>query len=185
MATLTLIAVGIISLVLVVVLRAQLEMFRDVRQLRHAAGIMDRPLDVGIEAIAGTAPSEYGLPEALDSAPNALLLFFSDKCLTCRVIASSLNQSLPLGIWVLAQARDAAAAENFIDITGMVPHERVIQDLGGEIANRLGIDVSPVGFRIENGRFASATTVPSIRYLESIAPKPIKLKTATPLETNT
>lgn len=175
MATLALIAVGLVSLLVFVLFGALLEMYRDVRQLRDAAGILDRPLDVDIEPLVGTAPSEYGLPEALDSAASALLLFFSDRCLTCRVLASSLDKSLPSGLWVLAEAKNAQLAKKFMQLTNLITDDRVILDAGGEIAGRLGIDLSPVGFRIENGRFVSATTVPSTRYLFSILPAPIHL----------
>ena len=38
--------------------------------------------------------------------------------------------------------------------------------------------MTPVGFRVEDGRIVNATTVPSQRYLFSILPKPIRLRGA-------
>ena len=49
------------------------ELFRDVRQLRDAAGILDRPLDVEIGTVAGARPSSVGLPDDLDSMPGFTL----------------------------------------------------------------------------------------------------------------
>jgi len=175
MAVLALIAVGLLSLLVFVLLGALLELYRDVRQLREAAGILDRPLSVDIGPLVNTAPSKYGLPEALDSTASALLLFLSERCLTCRVIASSLAQSLPPGLWVVAESRNAQAAEKFLEVTNLRTDDRVTLDVEGKIAARLGINTSPVGFRIESGRFVSATTVPSVRYLFSILPAPLRL----------
>jgi hypothetical protein len=175
-ALLALVAVGLLSLLVFVLLGATLELYRDVRQLRDAAGILDRPLDVDINAIAGTAPSEYGLPKALDAAASALLLFLSERCLTCRVLASSLSTSLPPGLWIVTEAKDARTAQEFLAITRLAVADRVLIDVGGDIAGRMGLAMSPVGFRIRNGRLASATTVPSVRYLFSILPAPLHLK---------
>jgi hypothetical protein len=176
MATVALVAVGLLSLLIFVLFGALLEMYRDIRQLRDAAGILDRPLNVDIRPLEGTRPSEYGLPKALDSVASALLLLLSERCLTCRVIAASLNQSLPLGLWVVAEARNQQLAENFVRVTNLITHDRVMLDIGGEIAGRMGLNLSPVGFRIVNGRFVSATTVPSTRYLHSLLPAPLQLK---------
>lgn len=176
MATLALIAVGLLSLLTFLLFGALLEMYRDIRQLRDAAGILDRPLVVDITSIEGKSPSEYGLPGTLDSAPSAILLFLSERCLTCRVIAASLGEPLPSTLWVVAEARDSQLADNFVKVTNLISHERVLLDIGGQIANRMGLNTSPVGFRIQNGRFASATTVPSTRYLHSILPAPLSLK---------
>ncbi len=55
---------------------------------------------------------------------------------------------------------------------------RVIVDLNNRIAKSIGLDTTPVGFRIENGVFTNATTVPSSRYLISILPKPLRLRRA-------
>jgi hypothetical protein len=175
MATLALLAVGFLSLFVFVLFGALLELFRDIRQLRDAAGILDRPLVVDIKPIEGTNPSEYGLPDAMDSAPSAILLFLSERCLTCRVIAGALREPLPSTLWVVAEARNPQLADNFVTVTNLLRHERVLLDIGGQIANRMGLNTTPVGFRIQNGRFVSATTVPSTRYLFSILPAPLGL----------
>ena len=91
MATAMMVAVGVLALVVFVLCGVVYELFRDVRQLRDVAGILDRPLEVEIGTVAGTRPSTHGLPQALDSAASALVLFLSDRCGTCRSLAAGLE----------------------------------------------------------------------------------------------
>ena len=91
MAAIVLSAVGILSLLVFVLFSVLVEVFRDVRQIRDALGILDRPLTIDIGLAAGTPPSSYGLSRQLDDEPFALLLFLSDRCATCRVLAASLG----------------------------------------------------------------------------------------------
>jgi hypothetical protein len=173
------IAVAILALIVFVLCGVVYELFRDVRQLRDAAGILDRPLDVDIGAVCGTRPSSYGFPEALDSTPSALILFLSDRCGTCRSIAASLDRQLPPMLWIVLEARSAESAASFIsshEMASMSSDGTLIVDVGGTIAARIGLDATPVGFRLQDGRLVNATTVPSMRYLKSILPKPITLK---------
>ena len=114
MAATALIAVGILSLLVFVLFSVLVELFRDVRQIRDGLGILDRPLPVDIGSVAGTPPSLYGLPEQLDDEPSALLLFLTDRCATCRVLASSLGGTLPAGLWIVLEAATSQAAEEFL-----------------------------------------------------------------------
>jgi hypothetical protein len=173
--TTALIAVGILSLLVFVLFRVLVELFRDVRQIRDALGILDRPLPVDIGSMAGTPPSRYGLPGQLDDEPFALLLFLTDRCATCRVLASWLGGTLPAGLWIVLEAASRQAAEEFLETYAMTPglrEERVFVDPAGAVAGRIGLKMTPVGYRIVNGVFQEATTVPSIRYLASIIPIP-------------
>jgi hypothetical protein len=174
-------AVVILALIVFVLCGVVYELFRDVRQLRDAAGILDRPLDVDIGAVAGTRPSSLGLPGALDSVPSALVLFLSDRCNTCRAIATGLEGRLPPLLWLVLEAQSADSAARFIDSYEMAPmmcDGRLIVDVDGAIAARIGLDMTPVGFRVRDGLVAEATTVPSKRYLFSILPKPVRLSRA-------
>jgi len=178
-ATIAMIAVGVLALLMFMLFGALLEMYRDVRQLRDVAGILDRPLSVDIGRVQGTVPSGYGLAPALDAASAALILFVSETCSTCRVLAASFDTSLPAGLWIVVEARSAESASAFLASTSLGTLSstgRVAVDVAGQIAGRLGLDTTPVGFRVENGRLVSATTVPSVRYLSTILPKPIRLK---------
>ncbi len=174
MATTALIAVGILTLLVFVLFNVLLELFRDVRQIRDALGILDRPLTVDIKSVGGTAPSRYGLPRQLDDDESSLLLFLSDKCATCRVLAASLGGTLPAGLWIVVEAATRQAATEFVETYGMTPRlqDRVILDPSGAIAGQLDLNMTPVAYRIERGIFKDATTVPSLRYLASITPIP-------------
>lgn len=174
MATTALIAVGILFLLMFVFCNVLVELFRDVRQIRDALGILDRPLTIDIGPVAGTSPSRYGLPRQLDYEKSSLLLFLSDRCATCRVLAASLGGALPAGVWIVVEAATSQAAAEFIEMNRMthsLGEERVFMDPAGVVAGRLGLNTTPVGYRIENGVFKDAGTVPSMRYLASIIPK--------------
>jgi hypothetical protein len=173
------IVVAALALVVFVLCGVVLELFRDVRQLRDAAGILDRPLDIEIGTVAGARPSSIGLPDVLDATPSALVVFLSDRCGTCRSIAAALGGRLPPLVWVVLEARSPESAEKFIEsyeLASLSSAGMVLVDADGTIAGRIGLDVTPAGFRVEDGRIASATTVPSKRYLLSIAPKPVRLR---------
>jgi hypothetical protein len=175
MAATALIAVGILSLLVFLLSSVLLELFRDVRQIRDALGILDRPLTIDIGPVAGTPPSRYGLPPQLDDERFALLLFLSDRCATCRVLAAALGGTLSAGLWIAVEAGTSERAAEFIAMHGMtrsLANERVFVDPAGAIAGRLGLNMTPVAYRIENGVFTSAGTVPSMRYLASIVPIP-------------
>ena len=174
MATVALIAVGVLALFVAVLFGALVELFRDVRQLRDALGILDRPLSVDLGPAAGTRPSTHGLPAELDAQHGALVLFLSERCETCRALAAGLAGPLPNGLWVVIEARDAEGAALFARAYGL-DGERVTVDVDGAIARSMGLNTSPVGFRVEHGVLTSAGTVPSSRYLTSILPEPVRL----------
>jgi hypothetical protein len=170
---------AVLALLVFVLFGALLELYRDVRQLRDVAGILDRPLNVDVGPVTGTRPSTHGLPAALDSAASAIVLFLSERCGTCRSLAAGFEKPLPVGLWVVLEARDVPSAAAFLEsygLTAVTSDRRVVVDVAGEIAGRIGLNTTPVGFRVENGVLTSATTVPSSRYLTSILPEPIRLK---------
>jgi hypothetical protein len=170
--------VGVLAVLVFVLFGALLELYRDVRQIRDALGILDRPLNIDIGAAANAAPSSVGLPSALDTAASALVLFLSDTCATCRVLAAALNGTVPAGLYIVMEGRDERTARQFLDSYRLSAHtaDGVVRiDASREIVGRLGLDITPSAFRVENGKLASATTVPSARYLFSIIPPPLKL----------
>ena len=178
MATIAILAVGVLSLLVFVLFGALVELYRDVRQLRDVAGILDRPLDVDIGPVARSQPSAYGLPSHLDGQAAALVLFLSDRCGTCNALAASFNGSPAPGLWVVVEAGNADEAAAFLDRYNLTPQAatgKVIVDVAGQIARRIGLTMTPVGFRVKNGQLTDATTVPSTRYLVSVLPQPVRL----------
>ena len=179
MAEPIMLAVGVLALLTFVLSGVVIELYRDVRQLREVNGILDRPLEVVVEDVAGTTPSNYGLPNALDSVASATVLFISDRCGTCHALAAGFKGALPPGLWVVLLARSPESTEEFLAshrLTAMSTDGRLLVDVGGKIADRIGLRTTPVGFRVENGRLVSATTVPSTRYLSSILPNRVRLE---------
>ncbi|HEX3578249.1 MAG TPA: hypothetical protein VHY33_06765 [Thermoanaerobaculia bacterium] len=181
MAAIALIATAVLALLVALLFAALVEMYRDVRQLRDAMGILDRPLPVNVTDAVGMRASTYGLPRAIDAADSALVLFLSDRCGTCRQLAHGLTRPLVSGLWLVLEVRSDAGAADFIERYGLADSARegrIIVDPTTEIARRIGIDTTPVGVRIENGAIAHATTVPSTRYLNTILPEPVELRQA-------
>jgi hypothetical protein len=172
-------AVGVLALVTFVLCGVVIELFRDVRQLREINGILDRPLDVDLEDVAGTLPSVHGLPRALDSAASAIVLFLSDRCATCHALAGGFNGMLAPGLWLVLEARNPQSAQEFLaryELTATSTGGRLIVDVAGQVAERIGLRTTPVGFRVRDGRLVSATTVPSRRYLTSILPNRVRVE---------
>ena len=182
MNTIILLMLAIIAIVLFVMASAGVEMYRDIRQLREVSGILDTPLNIDIGQVAQKAPSDYGLPFVLDEQVAAIVLFLNERCNPCRSIAASFDASakyLPNGLWIVLEGRTDEVARQFLNSTPLKDLQsdgRVFIDSGGEIARRIGLEASPVGFRIENGKISIATTVPSSRYLLSILPHSLRLK---------
>ncbi len=184
--TLTLV-VAALALVIFVLFGAVLELYRDVRQLRDAIGILDRPLDVVLGPVKGTRPSRHGLFPALDDTGSAVVLFLSDRCATCRTLAAGLTETGSSGLWVVLEARTMQSAEGFLETHGahglddLRTEGRFQLDVAGAIARSMGLRTTPVVIRVQDGRFTSATTAPSRRYLASILPRPVHLeRSATP-----
>jgi hypothetical protein len=180
MAAIALIAVSVLALLVAFLFAALVEMFRDVRQMRDAVGILDRPLPVELGDVAGTTPSAYGLPRALDNAASAIVLFLSERCGTCHTLASALPRSLPPELWVVVEGRTVESTSSFLERYALSASSdgQVVADPEGEIARRIGLQTTPLGFRVDGGVFTYATSVPSSRYLNSIMPEPIRLKRA-------
>lgn len=180
MVTFVLIALGVLALFVAVLLGALVELHRDVRQVRDALGILDRPLGVDLADVAGTKPGLYGLPQ-LDHIAAGLVLFLSERCATCRVLAMTFGGMIPKDLWVVLDGRGPALINTFLEQTGLDVVEaggRLIVDVEGRIMSSLGLSTTPVGIRLENGVFTHATTVPSARYLTTILPEPIRLRRA-------
>jgi len=175
-----LVVAGLLALLVFLLLGVVIELQRDVRQLRDATGILDRPLEVDLGDLVGASPSSYGLPVGIDVSGVAIILFLSDRCGTCHALAKAFGASLPAGLWVILEAGTQQAAEEFLRTYELSDglDERLIVDVSRRIAEQMGVRTTPVGFRVENGKFVSATTVPSRRYLSSILPDRVRLESA-------
>ena len=80
---------------------ALIEMYQQLKQVRHYLEIVDTPTPIALGSLEGARPSDIGLPAALDEAAQAMILFLSNKCETCSIIARSFAGTLPDGLWVV------------------------------------------------------------------------------------
>lgn len=176
MATVLIISVSLLALLVAVLLGIVVELCRDVHQLRDALGILDRPLEIDLGDAVGAPPSSFGLPAPLDTAAAALVLFLSDRCATCHALAAGLSGTVPGPVWIVVESHSPNDGHEFLAKHNLVKAPRVGVDAAGAIAEKLGLRTTPVAFRVSQGRFSGATTVPSSRYLSSIVPTSIRLE---------
>jgi len=73
--SLLLAAVAVLAIGEFLLFGALAEAYRDIRQIREAAGLLDSPMPVDLAHVAGNSPSSCGLDPALDSATGAVTVF--------------------------------------------------------------------------------------------------------------
>jgi hypothetical protein len=164
------IIVFVLAVLTFVLFGALIELFEQVKQLRRFLDLEDRvtPIDIGDKV--GELPSEFGLPQDLDTAGYGLVLTLSTKCATCQTLAATLRGgALPPDTWLVVVPVIGDGRE-FIDAYELYG-ERVLVDEGQQLTRKLGIEVSPSVLFISEGRLAGAQTVPSVRQLRAILPK--------------
>jgi hypothetical protein len=181
MTTLTTVVVILLVLygvVLFVQLGALVELFEQVKQVRAYLQMEDRPTTLELGRSQGLAASAVGLPAALDDADQALVLFLSNRCETCRTIAATLaGGAPPAALWVVVEPTSGDGSE-FVE-EFQLRGDRVLVDRGERIATQLGLDVTPAAILVEQGRLAHAQTVPTVRQLYATLPVAYK-RTLTP-----
>jgi hypothetical protein len=161
--TILLVLVAVLAALLFLMLGAQVEMYRDLQQLRDHAGLIDRPTPIDLGTAVGARPSEFGLPAHLDSALGAVVAVLSDKCATCRSIAASLDRSMPSDLALVINPGGVAYPD--LVTTYTLDPDRTLIDHEEAVSDKLGLKVTPAGIVIENGRLTRATTLPSSRQL--------------------
>jgi hypothetical protein len=160
-------AVVIFGALVFLLLGSQVEMYRDIAQLRDHSGLIDRPMAVDIAGAVGARPSSFGLPAPLDAVDAGLVLFLSDKCGTCRSIAASLDGQVPRDLWlVLDPANPMKDPE--LTVGYRLGRDRVTIDRRREISSALGVTITPAALILRDGRIVRASTVPSTRQLQTL-----------------
>lgn len=167
----------LLAAAVLILLGSQVELYRQVTQIRAYLKLVDEPTPVQLGNAGGVLASTAGLPAAVDSAPSAIVLVLSTKCATCRTLANTVRGAIPRWLWLLVEPATGADEEGRRFVAEFqLDGERTVVDAGGEIAERLGMDVSPLALFFENGRLHRAETVPSARHLYSIAPTSLPLR---------
>jgi hypothetical protein len=164
MTTVLLVLVCLFGALVVVLLGALVELFKQVQQVRAQLDVAGAaaPTPIDLKERQGVRPSSVGLPRALDEASGAIVLVLSDRCITCRAIAGLMQASVPPGIWVVAEPVSGVdeEAEEFVREFGL-GGDRTLVDRQSAIAEQLDLDVTPAAIYVENGQLQRAETVPS------------------------
>lgn len=156
------------------------EAYRDIRQIREQADIIDRASPVELGRAYNQAPSEIGLRAELDSAARAVVVYIDRRCGTCQMIAGSLNGGLPRGVWLAVVSESADEAFEWLAEAAAItpesePGRRVIAISADEVERHLGQVPTPLAIEIENGRLARAKGIPSVRQFYALIPTVITL----------
>lgn len=170
MTTVLLALLCLFGVVLFIQLGAMVEMYDQLKQVRTHLNMFDRanPLDLGVSH--GLQPSGIGLPEELDHAENAVVLFLSNKCATCFEIAADLGGgNLPPNVWLVI-VPVSGDVRMFIKTYGLYG-DRILTDEDESIVNALGLDITPSAAIVEKGRLVAARTVPTTRQLYALLPQ--------------
>jgi hypothetical protein len=144
---------GIVGAIVLALLTAHslllVEMIRQVAQLRHRMEIEDRPVAVSLGSAAGQSVEillsaddrerlEAFAPEI--TAGDAVLLFLSTDCTTCRSVADGLpiiqrRHRKELEIVPIVDSRDDKRRAEFLSAAGLSNEDAVSDD--GELARQL------------------------------------------------
>lgn len=155
------------------------EAYRDIRQIREQADVIDRATPVDLGRAYNQAPSEVGLHAELDSATRAVVVYIDKRCGTCRMIANSLSGGVPRGVWLAVVSESAHEAFEWLAEAAISPDSepgrRVKVISPSEVERHLGQVPTPLAIEIENGRLVRAKGVPSVRQFYSLVPTLITL----------
>lgn len=162
-------SVIILAALVFLMLGSQVEMYRNIEQLREYSGLIDKPVLLSLPA-AGSKPSSYGLPDSLDAATFRVVLLLSDKCATCRSIAASLHGSIPDDLTVVVES-GYTGEDTDLGLSYELDPDRTLVDATGRVSRSLGIRTTPAAVVIENGVLTRALTVPSSRQLDELIGK--------------
>jgi len=160
-----------------ILLGSQVELYRQLTQIRAYLKLVDEPTPVDLGRASGVQAGAVGLPAAVDDATSAIVLVLSTKCATCRALANTVRGAVPRWLWLLVEpaSGEAKEAREFVE-EFQLAGEQTLVDTDGDIAERLGMDVTPLALFFEDGRLSRAETVPSTRHLYSIAPADLPLR---------
>jgi len=171
MSVVVFVLVCLLAALMFVELCALVELFRQVQQIRAHLDLVDRPTPIDLGRARGLAPTTFGLPDPLDTAQTAMVLFLSNKCATCRVLASALHGAVPLTMWIVVEPIIEEGEAHALVEEFRLHSERTLIDRQGRIAGHLGLDITPSALFIENGQLHRASTVPSSRQMFSMLPE--------------
>lgn len=160
--------VALIAAVEIVCVLALMDQYKGLLQIRRGLGLIDTPRVLEIPNLgAAPAPSALGLPAQLDAEAAAVVVFLSTKCTICRSIAEGLGGVVPTRMWVVLEGPSPEACAHWLAEVRL-SGERIVEDVAGEIARRLHLEVVPAALVFDRGKLTHAQTLPSLRQLERV-----------------
>jgi hypothetical protein len=178
MMTLALVLAVTATLTSLICFAALIEMFKSLEELQKLADYNDAPKELPDvrSSLLGRLPSQHGLPRRLDGEAFAVMLLLSPRCHTCARVAAELSKAgIPRELTVVVTGAEEAETRKWLQGLGISEGD-VILDHDYQIVNSMALYTTPALVRIVDGRFASASTLPSYRALRSVLdeqpPKP-------------
>ena len=147
-------------------LGSQVELYRNVLQNRMLSGLIDEPRPLELGDSIGRQPSSFGLPAELDSG-NYVILFLSDRCNTCKAIASALDGAIPPDVFLVVDAGAGSVGEA-LNLRYEVSPQRAVVDTARRIGDEIRITTTPAAAIVVEGHILRAESVPSTRALERL-----------------
>lgn len=163
-----LLAIGGVALASAVVLccAALIELFRQLADVRTVLNLRDSatPLDLKTGEIR---TDEVGLPRELALEPQAIVVALSPKCATCLAIAGAFREGAPATVWFMMPSlpRPVALLEMLAKST-----DRIVLDENDEIAQRIGLHVTPSVLSVSYGEITRAHGVSSASQVQPLIP---------------
>ena len=167
-----------LGVVVFLLISAQVETFRSLKQIREQAGLIDRATPVDLGEARDLPASAAGLPTALDDETSAIVLFLSDKCFVCRSIAAGMRGTLPPGVWLVLDPGSAPEGADIAPELGFDPAD-VIVDRGRTIMKNIGILLTPLVVVVEHGRLRRASGITSTRQVYEMVGALVPVDTTT------
>lgn len=160
---LTLAVVGIAALTIFQAF-VLIEGVRQIAQLRERLNMDDKPLFENLHAHSGQpVPASLVPVLGYGTAGDALILFLTSDCTTCRLVASELEGIIEsfaerIHIVPIIQARNGEAAIAFLTETG-APRRLFHVDSGAHAGRELDIPTRPLAVATREGRMTAAATI--------------------------
>lgn len=161
-----------LAVVLAIVSAALVEVFRQLADIRSVLSLDDRPISLDL-LDRHLSSRSIGLPAAIEAIPEAMVVFLSTRCGTCRAIASAFVGGAPKSAWFVIEG-DGDGSRHLAKLLS-ASADRVTMDTEGIISERIGLEITPAVLTFEYGELARAQAVSSPRQVMSLVPTVIPM----------
>lgn len=166
MTWLVLVAVVAAAALVLICCLALVEVFRQLSDVRTALNLEDSPSPLGLKS-GELRVEEVGLPDELALEPRAIVVFLSERCVTCLTIAEGLRGESPARVWFVLPSSPSPTM-----LLEPLSHcaDRIILDEDDAIMLRIGLNTTPMVLSISYGEIKRAHAVSSVRQLRALIP---------------